>query len=318
MADAIATREAYGKALARVGETHPEIVVLDADLSKSTMTVHFAKKFPERFFQMGIAESNMVCTAAGLATCGKKPFVSSFAIFASRAWEQIRNTVARGELPVAFCLSHTGLSVGEDGASAQACEDVAIMRAIPNMHVVVPSDGPETEQTIEFIANNIHNLHGPIYVRLSRNKLPIFHDANYKFRYRKAEIIREGKEITYIACGSMVATAIKASDALKAENIIAGVVNMSTIKPIDSEAIIAAAKKTKRIITLEEHTILGGLGDAVASVLCENYPVPMKKIGVEDIFGESGTADQLLAKYGLDLNSVLDKTKKFLKNSATS
>ena len=316
MVDAIATREAYGRALERVGATHPEIVVLDADLSKSTMTTYFAKKFPERFFQMGIAESNMVGVSAGLATCEKKPFVSTFAIFCSRAWEQIRNTVARGGLPVSFCLSHAGLSVGEDGASAQACEDIAIMRAIPNMSVIVPADAVETEQVIEFLADNVQILGGPVYVRLTRNKVPVIHGKDYKFTFGKADIIKRGssadKQLTYIACGQMVAYAIKAAETLEGEGVSATVVNMSTIKPIDVSAIIDAARKTKRIITIEEHSIIGGLGEAVAAVVSEHYPIQVKRIGVHDTFGESGTAEELFQKYGLGLDSILDTTRKFL------
>lgn len=313
MIEMIATREAYGRALEKVGAIHPEIVVLDADLSHSTMTVYFAKKFPERFFQMGIAEANMVSTAAGLATCGKKPFVSSFAIFCSRAWEQIRNTVARGGLPVAFCLSHTGLSVGEDGASAQACEDIAIMRAIPNMSVIVPSDAVETEQVIEFLADHLQELGGPCYVRLTRNKLPVLHTKDYKFKFGKADVMREGNDFTYIACGSMVSIALEAVKELDKKGIKGRVINMSTIKPLDQEAVIKSARETKRIITLEEHTIIGGLGEAVAGAVSENYPVPIKRIGVEDTFGESGSPEELLEKYGLSLNAVLKKTVEFLK-----
>jgi transketolase len=311
MAEMIATREAYGRTLEKLGAKYPEIVALDADLSKSTMTVYFARKYPDRFFQMGIAESNMVCVAAGLASAGKKPFVSSFAIFCSRAWEQIRNTVARGGFPVAFCLSHTGLSVGEDGASAQACEDIAIMRAIPNMSVVVPADAVETERVIEYIAENLKD--GPIYVRLTRNKIPVIHDKSYQFTFGHADVVKKGRDLTYIACGQMVAKAIDAVKILEKEGISAGVINMSTIKPLDKEVILESAKSTKLIITIEEHSIIGGLGEAVASCLAEEHPLRLKRIGVNDTFGESGTPDELFKKYGLDLDSILATTKRALK-----
>lgn len=307
--DPVSTRSAYGKALARVGESHPEVVVLDADLSKSTMTVNFAKKFPDRFFQMGIAESNMVGTAAGLATCGKKPFVSTFAIFCSRAWEQIRNTVARGNLPVAFCLTHAGLSVGEDGASAQACEDIAIMRAIPGMKVIVPADAPETERVIEYL---VSNLQGPCYVRLTRNNIPIIHDSSYRFTFGKADVLREGGDLTYIACGQMVAKTLAAAEVLAKEGFSVGVINMATVKPIDREAVIAAARAKMGIVTVEEHSIIGGLGEAVAAVAAEHHPTRILRIGVDDVFGESGKPEELLEKYGLGVTGILEKTRRFL------
>jgi len=308
----ISTREAYGRALLAVGETHPEIVVLDADLSKSTMTKYFAERFPERFFQMGIQEQNMIDVAAGLATCGKKPFVSTFAIFGSRGWEQIRNTCCRAALPVAFCFSHTGLAVGEDGASAQALEDIAIMRVLPNMKVIVPADAPETEKIILFLADNLQKLGGPVYVRLTRQKLQIIHSSTYEFRLGKGEILAVGNDIAYIACGSCVSIALLAREELMKIGIRAAVVNMSTIKPIDLKLIHDVAKKTGKIITIEDHSIIGGLGEAVASSLSEIYPVPLKRIGVEDVFGESGSAEELYEKYGLSVSQVVKKTKIFL------
>lgn len=307
--EAIATREAYGKALEEAGATHPEVVVLDADLSKSTMTCHFAKRFPDRFFQMGIAESNMVCVAAGLATCGKKPFVSSFAIFASRAWEQIRNTVARGGIPVAFCLSHAGITVGEDGASAQACEDIAIMRAIPGMNVIVPCDGPETSSVIQYLAEH---LDCPTYVRLSRSKTPVIHRQSKPFQPGKADILREGDHLTYIACGLMVSKALEAAETLQKDGVSAGVINMASIKPLDEQAVIAAARRGRGIVTLEEHSIIGGLGEAVAAVVSEHCPTKVLRIGIEDIFGESGKPDELVEKYGLSSAAVAEKTRRFL------
>lgn len=307
----IATREAYGKALEKLGEKYPEIVVLDADLSKSTMTMFFKRKFPERFFQMGIAESNMMGVASGLAASGKKAFVSTFAIFGSRAWEQIRNTVARGNFPVALCFSHTGITVGEDGASAQACEDIAIMRAIPQMKVFVPADGPETEQIIEFLAQN---LQWPAYVRLTRNKVPIFHDQSYRFQFGKAEEVIDGKDLCIIACGQMVQQCIKAVETLQKEDKLSiRLLNMSTIKPIDVESIVRAAKEIGRIVTVEEHTVIGGLGEAVCGVVAKMLPVPVCIIGLEDVFGESGKPEELLKKYGLDVDSIVHKIRQFLR-----
>jgi transketolase len=310
MSEMIATREAYGRALERLGGKHPEIVVLDADLSKSTMTIYFAKKYPERFYQMGIAESNMVCTAAGLASCGKKPFVSSFAMFCSRAWEQIRNTIARGGFPVTFCLSHAGLTVGEDGASAQACEDIAIMRAIPGMKVIVPADAVETEQVIEYLVNNLKD--GPCYVRLTRNKVPVIHPKDYRFQFGKAELIRQGADVTYIACGQMVFHAMQAASKMAERGIQVRVINMSTIKPMDEQTVLQAARETKRILTIEEHSIIGGLGEAVCAITARDYPVPVYRIGVQDKFGESGTPEQLLKRYGLDVDTIVQKTCAFI------
>ena len=306
-AQLIATRDAYGKALARVGEKNKNIVVLEADLSKSTKTEIFAKKFPDRFFQMGIAEQDMVDTAAGFATCGKIAFCSTFAIFGSRGWEQIRNVVARGHLKVALCFTHAGLSVGEDGASAQANEDIAIFRAIPGIKIIVPADGVETESAVEWIADHID---GTVYMRLGREKSPVVLDKSYKFQLGKAVTLREGNDVAIIACGIMVPMALEAADKLAAEGIKTRVLDMATIKPIDRDAIVEAAEATGAFVTAEEHQVNGGLGGAVAEVLALNHPVPLEMVAVKDTYGESGTPDELLEKYGLTVDAIVDAARK--------
>jgi transketolase len=302
----IATREAYGKALVKLGQVNDNVVVLDADLSKSTKTNDFYKAFPERFFNMGIAEQNLIGAACGLATAGKIPFASSFAMFATgRAFEVIRNSVAYPKLNVKVCATHAGLTVGEDGASHETVEDIAIMRVIPNMTVLVPADGVEAEQMILEAAR----VYGPMYVRLGRSAVPTLFDENYKFEIGKGVVVREGNDATIIACGIMVNEAIIASETLKSEGINARVVNMSTIKPIDRELIINAAKETGVIVTAEEHSIIGGLGSAVSEVVSEDYPVVVKKVGVKDVFGESGTPMELLKKHGLTAENIVDAVK---------
>ncbi|HSQ88596.1 transketolase family protein [Romboutsia sp.] len=305
----IATREAYGKALVKLGQSNDKVVVLDADLSKSTKTNDFYKAFPERFFNMGIAEQNLIGAACGLATAGKIPFASSFAMFATgRAFEVIRNSVCYPKLNVKVCATHAGLTVGEDGASHESVEDMAIMRAIPNMTVLVPADGVETEQMIFEAAK----FNGPMYVRLGRSAVPTLFDENYKFEIGKGVIVREGNDATIIACGIMVNEAIMASETLKSEGINARVINMSTIKPIDRELIINAAKETGAIVTAEEHSIIGGLGSAVSEVVSEECPVVVKKVGVKDVFGESGTPGELLKKYGLTADEIVNAVKEAL------
>lgn len=302
----IATREAYGKALVKLGQVNDNVVVLDADLSKSTKTNDFYKVFPERFFNMGIAEQNLIGAACGLATAGKIPFASSFAMFATgRAFEVIRNSVAYPKLNVKVCATHAGLTVGEDGASHETVEDIAIMRVIPNMTVLVPADGVEAEQMILEAAR----VYGPMYVRLGRSAVPTLFDENYKFEIGKGVVVREGNDVTIIACGIMVNEAIIASETLKSEGINARVVNMSTIKPIDRELIINAAKETGVIVTAEEHSIIGGLGSAVSEVVSEECPVVVKKVGVKDVFGESGTPMELLKKHGLTAENIVDAVK---------
>lgn len=297
----IATRDAYGKALLQVGKDHKNVVVLDADLSKSTKTNVFAKEFPDRFFDMGIAEQNMMGTAAGLATTGKVVFASTFAVFATaRVLDQVRNSIAYPKLNVKIAATHSGLTVGEDGGSHQAIEDIAIMRAIPNLTVIVPADAEETRQVIE--AAVAHD--GPMYIRLGRPNVPVIYDENYKFEIGKGHKLRSGKDVTIIATGIMTGLALEAADMLATEGITARVINMASIKPIDKDIIIEAARETAGIVTAEEHSIIGGLGGAVAEVLAENYPAKMKRVGVQDTFGESGTPDALLEKYGLTAQAI--------------
>ena len=302
----IATRDAYGKALVKLGQINEQVVVLDADLSKSTKTNDFYKAYPDRFFNMGIAEQNLIGAACGLATAGKIPFASSFAMFATgRAFEIIRNSVAYPKLNVKVCATHAGITVGEDGASHESIEDIAIMRSVPNMTVLVPADGVEAEQMILEAAR----VYGPMYVRLGRSAVPTIFDENYKFEIGKGVVVREGNDATIIACGIMVYEAIKASEELALEGINTRVINMSTIKPIDKELIINAARETKAIVTAEEHSIIGGLGSAVSEVVSEECPVVVKKVGVNDSFGESGTPAELLKKYGLTSNDIVRAVK---------
>ena len=306
----IATRDAYGDALVSLGKKRNDVVVLDADLSGSTKTSKFAKAFPDRFFNIGIAEQDMMGTAAGLAVGGKLPFVSTFAVFATgRAWEQVRQSICYPNLSVKIVASHAGVTVGEDGGSHQSVEDIAVMRVIPNMTVIVPADGPETLQAIEAVAEH----KGPCYVRVGRNKVPTLFDENYKFKIGKAHVFNEGKDAAIIATGIMVAEALKARDLLKAEGIDAGVINMSTIKPLDAAAVIAAAKRCGAIVTAEEHSIIGGLGGAVAEVLAESAPIPMTRIGVKDTFGTSGDGEGLLKHYGLSASDIAAAVKEVIK-----
>ncbi len=305
----IATREAYGKALQKLGAENKDIVVLDADLAKSTKTADFAKLFPQRFFDMGVAEANMLSTAAGLAAAGKIPFVSSFAVFATgRAFEQIRNSIAYPALNVKIAATHAGLSVGEDGASHQSVEDIAIMRVLPNMTVIVPADGTETEKAVRAAVE----LKGPVYIRLGRLGVPVIFDDNYQYTVGKAVTLQDGKDVTVIACGLMVGPAQEAAAALANEGIRARVLNMHTVKPVDKDAIVAAARETGAVVTAEEHSIIGGLGSAVAEVLAETVPVPMERVGVMDTFGESGKPAELLEKYGLTAKDIVRAVKKVL------
>ena len=297
MSKKIATREAYGKALAALANTNENVVVLDADLSKSTKTADFKAVAPERFFNMGIAEGNMMGVAAGLSTCGKIPFVSTFAMFAAgRAFEQIRNSICYPKLNVKVCATHAGLTVGEDGASHQAIEDISLMRSVPNMVVINPADDIETEAAIKAVAE----MEGPCYVRLGRMAVSRVNDeTNYNFVIGKGITLAEGNDVAIIATGIMVEAALEAKEELAKEGINARVINIHTIKPIDEELIIKAAKETGVIVTAEEHSIIGGLGSAVAEVVSENCPVPVLRVGVKDTFGESGKPNELLEKYGL-------------------
>ena len=306
MSNKIATREAYGKALVKLGKINDDVVVLDADLSKSTKTNDFYKAYPERFFNMGIAEQNLVGAACGFAAAGKIPFASTFAMFATgRAFEIIRNSACYPKLNVKICATHAGITVGEDGGSHQSVEDISLMRSIPNMTVLVPADGVEAEKMIFAAAE----YNGPMYVRLGRSAVPTLFDENYNFEIGKGVVLREGDDATIIACGMMVNEALIAADMLKEENINVRVINMSTIKPIDTELIIKAAKETKAIVTAEEHSIIGGLGSAVSEVVSENHPVKVKKVGLNDCFGESGTPGELLEKYGLTAKNIVAKVK---------
>lgn len=307
----LATREAYGKALVELGKENNNIVVLDADLSKSTKTADFGKAYPERFFNMGISEADMISTAAGLSTCGKIPFASTFAMFAAgRGFEQIRNSICYPELNVKIAATHAGLTVGEDGASHQAIEDLSLMRSVPNMTVISPCDDVETMGAIKAAA--VYN--GPVYIRLGRSSVPTLNDeSTYKFEIGKAVKLRDGKDITVFATGIMVSEAIKAADQLKNDNINIEVINIHTLKPIDSNAIIESVKKTGAAVTCEEHNIIGGLGSAVCEVLSENNPVPVKRVGVMDTFGESGKPAELLKKYGLTAEHIVEAVKEVMK-----
>lgn len=311
MANKIATREAYGKALAQLGQENENIVVLDADLSKSTKTADFKKVCPERFINMGIAEANMMAVAGGLATCGKIPFASTFAMFAAgRAFEQIRNTICYPKLNVKVCATHAGITVGEDGASHQAIEDIALMRSIPNMTVINPSDAVETEAAIRAVAE----YNGPCYVRLGRLGVPVINDSpEYKFELGKAITLREGKDATIIATGIMVDAALEAYNTLAEEGIKVKVINIHTIKPLDVDAIVKAARETGVVITAEEHSILGGLGSAVCEALSENCPIPVIRVGIKDVFGESGKPDELLKAYGLTADDIVKAVKEGMK-----
>lgn len=305
-----ATRDAYGEALKELGAQYPEIVVLDADLSASTKTKDFADVYPDRFFDCGIAEGNMMSVAAGLASCGKIPFASTFAVFgAGRAYEQIRNSICYPKLNVKIALTHAGLTVGEDGATHQMLEDIALMRVLPNMTVIVPADAAETKAAVKWAAS----YHGPVFIRMGRAKCDDITDPEQPFIPGKAAMLRKGYDLTIIACGIMTGKAMQAADILTGAGISARVINMSSIKPIDESAIIKAAEDTGAILTAEEHSVEGGLGSAVAEVVVKNCPVPMAMVGVEDQFGESGTADDLLKAYGLTAAKIAETAMRLYK-----
>lgn len=308
MPEKIATRDAYGETLIELARERKDIVVLDADLSKSTKTFKFSTLFPDRFFNMGIAEADMVGTAAGLATAGKIPFVSTFAVFATgRVYDQIRNSVAYPCLNVKIVATHGGITVGEDGASHQALEDIALMRALPNMGVIVPADGPETVRAVRAVAE----YNGPVYLRLGRPKVPVVTSPHVPFEVGKGTVMRQGEDITIVATGIMVNAALEAADILQSEGIFARVLNIHTIKPLDEALLIKAAMETKAVVTVEEHSVIGGLGSAVAEFLGENKPVLLKRLGIPDCFGESGSPESLLEKYGLTPRDIVD-TARFL------
>ena len=307
----VATRESYGNALKELGAENPNVLVLDADLAGATKTGIFKKAYPDRFFDCGIAEGNMVGIAAGLATTGKIPFCSSFAMFAAgRAFEQVRNSVGYPHLNVKIAATHAGISVGEDGATHQCNEDIALMRTITGMVVINPADDVEARAAVKAAAE----YEGPVYLRFGRLAVPVFNDeANYKFEIGKGILLREGTDLTIVATGLCVNSALEAAEKLAAEGISAEVINIHTIKPLDEEIILKSAKKTGKVVTAEEHSVIGGLGSAVCDVLSEKLPTPVKKIGVYDVFGESGPAVKLLEKYKLDGAGVYEQIKDWLK-----
>ncbi len=308
----IATRESYGNALAECGAEFPNLVVLDADLAGATKTGVFLKAFPDRHIDCGIAECNMTGIAAGLATCGKIPFISSFAMFAAgRNFEQVRNSIGYPHLNVKIGATHAGITVGEDGATHQCNEDVALMRTIPGMTVIVPSDDVEAKAAVRAAIE----MEGPVYLRFGRAAVPVINDKpDYKFEIGKGVLLREGTDVTIIASGITVSSALDAAEMLAADGISAEVINIHTIKPLDEELVLASAKKTGKVVTAEEHTVIGGLGSAVCDCLSEKHPTPVLRIGMQDAFGESGSANALVEKYGLDGKGIYEKVKGFARN----
>ena len=305
----IATRDAYGEALLELGNRRKDVVVLDADLSGSTKTIKFAKAFPDRFYNIGIAEQDMVGTASGLALTGKLPFASTFAVFGTgRAWDQIRQTVCYSNLNVKLVATHSGITVGEDGASHQATEDVALMRVLPNMTVIVPADGNETKQVVNAIAD----YYGPVYVRLGRVEVPSVMPDDYEFKIGRAYTFLTGRDVSIVAMGIMVSIALDAARVLKQDGIDAGVINMSTVKPLDTESLLNTAKACRLIVTAEEHSIIGGLGSAVSEFLSENHPLQVRRIGIKDAFGCSGTPEKLLKLYSLTADDIVKAVKEAL------
>ena len=310
MTEAKATREGYGDALAEIAKKNKNVVALDSDLNDSTRSDYIKKIDPSRFISMGIAEQDMIGTAAGLSVSGKIPFASTFAIFSERAFEFVRNIISRNKLNVKIAGSHAGIFTGEDGKSAQAIEDIAIYRVLPNMIVIQPCDYIETKKAVHALVKH----KGPSFMRLLRNPLPVIHDENYNFEIGKGEILRSGKDAVIFATGVLVHESLQAAEMLNKENISVYVVNIHTIKPIDEKLIISLAKKTNCVVTAEDHNIIGGLGSAVAEILSENYPCILKRIGVEDCYGESGKPAELYDKYGLNAEHVARTVKEFLKN----
>ena len=307
----IATRDSYGNALVELGQEHEDLIVLDADLAAATKTGTFRKAFPERHWDIGIAEANMTGIAAGLSTCGKVPFISSFAMFAAgRAYEQVRNSIGYPKLNVKIGATHAGISVGEDGASHQCLEDLALMREIPGMVVINPSDDVEAKAAVKAAYEHV----GPVYLRFGRLAVPVINDRpDYKFEIGKGVVLKEGKDVTIFATGLEVNETLEAEKLLAADGIDAEIINIHTIKPLDRELVVASAKKTGKVVTVEEHSVIGGLGSAVAEVLCEEAPTRMLRIGVNDTFGESGPALELLHKYELDAEGIYNKVKAFVK-----
>ena len=307
----IATRDSYGNALAELGKEHENLVVLDADLAAATKTGVFKKAYPERFIDCGIAEANMTGVAAGLSTCGKVPFISSFAMFvAGRAFEQVRNSIGYPHLNVKIGATHAGITVGEDGATHQCNEDIALMRTIPGMVIINPADDVEARAAVKAA----YEYEGPVYLRFGRLALPIIHnESSYKFEIGKGEILRDGKDVTIVATGAMVSNSLEAAEKLAADGIEAKVINIHTIKPLDEELVVVAAKETGKVVTVEEHSVIGGLGSAVCDTLAQKAPTQVMKIGMNDTFGDSGPAVELLKKYKLDAESIYEKIKNFVK-----
>ncbi len=307
----IATRDSYGNALVEIGNEHDDLIVLDADLAGATKTGTFKNVFPERHIDCGIAEANMMGIAAGLSTCGKVPFASTFAMFAAgRAFEQVRNSIGYPHLNVKIGATHAGISVGEDGATHQCNEDIALMRTIPGMVVINPADDVEARAAVRAA----YEHQGPVYLRFGRLAVPVFNDeASYKFELGKGIVLKEGKDVTIVATGLCVSNSLEAAEKLAAEGIDAEVINIHTIKPLDEELILASAKKTGKVVTVEEHSVIGGLGSAVCDTLSANLPTPVFKIGINDTFGESGPAKELIVKYGLDADSICKKVAGFVK-----
>ena len=305
----IATRASYGEALVELGKEHDDVVVLDADLAAATKTGTFKKAFPDRFFDCGIAESNLMGVAAGIATTGMVPFASTFAMFAAgRAFEQVRNSIGYPHLNVKIGATHAGISVGEDGATHQCNEDIALMRTIPGMTIICPADDVEAKAAVKAA----YEMDGPVYLRFGRLAVSVINDTpDYKFEIGKGVTLREGKDVTIVATGLCVNSALEAAELLAKDGIEAKVINIHTIKPLDEELIVTAAKETGKVVTVEEHSVIGGLGGAVCEVLGEKAPVPVKRIGVNDVFGESGPAVKLIEKYGLDGNGVYNSVKAF-------
>ena len=302
-----ATRQSYGEALVELGKVNNDVVVLDADLAGATKTNMFSKEFPERFFDMGIAEQDMIATAAGFATCGKIPFASTFAVFATgRVYDQIRNSICYPNLNVKIGATHAGITVGEDGATHQMLEDINLMRGLPNMTVISPADDAESKWAV----NEAAKINGPVYIRFGRASTPAIYDENTKFEFGKAIMHGEGTDATVFATGIMVAEALKAQEALREEGIDIRVVDIHTIKPIDDEMIVKCAKETKKLISIEEHSVIGGLGTAISEVLIEKYPAKLTRMGMKDCFGKSGSAGELLKYYGLTSKEIIEEVKK--------
>lgn len=307
-----ATRDAFGRTVLDLGKTHPEIVVMDADLAESTKTLPFAEAFPDRHYEFGIAEANMICTAAGMALAGKIPFICSFACFLTGRFDQIRVSVAFSRANVKLVGTHGGIGAGEDGYTQQGIEDVSLMRALPGMVVIQPADGKEAEEAVKYAVRH----EGPLYLRLTRQKIPRFNEPGYRFRFGKGEVLREGKDLAIVASGAPVAEALAAAETLSAEGVDCAVLNIHTIKPIDSDLLEEVARKTGRILTVEDHTVVGGLGSAVCEALAPRRPVPVRRLGLQDIFSESGSPADLYDKYGISAKRIVEAVRVFLERPA--